>query len=217
MRYKVSLAVIFAFGVTVMLGLRIAEAKSFAKSFTSSFSGSAVTVPLDLDDNNSCGGPPFVCTDLSTLNTYSGKVTGGGNLAGSFTGQSIVELDSAGGTGCSINPGQGSCTLGTATDACLYTVVGSFANQQSATGDLTFGTIDLHGSSECIDFNSAGGFALPYPFSATIVGRIQGGTGKLANTLFRFTNTTSGQILRSDLQGHGFAWETTTSMGNENN
>jgi hypothetical protein len=212
MRCRFGLATIFAIGITVTLGLGIAEAAK-SKSFTSSFSGTAVSVPLDID-NDSCTGPPFVCTDFSTLNNYSGKVTGGGKFAGPFTGQTVVELLPVAGSGCSLNPtGQKSCTLGTAKDACEYTfVAGSFVNQKSATGDLVYGAVTSLGSSECVDYNSAGGFALPYPFSATVNGTLTGGTGKLTGSTGTYTNTTTGQILSIDLQGHVFGWTTTTSM-----
>jgi hypothetical protein len=216
MRHWLSFAYIWSITIGLILTTGLCEADSAAKSksFTVSVSGTLVTVPLDVD-SDSCGSTaPFVCTDLSGYTNYSGKVTGGGSVAGPFTGQSVGEIAPVAGTGCSINPtGQKACTVGAATDACAYTYEGgSFANQKSATGDLFFGSI-TPGGSECINFDSSGSFALPYPVVATINGTIAGGTGKLTGTTGTFTETVSGQILSIDLQGHDFGWFTATIKG----
>jgi hypothetical protein len=134
-------------------------------------------------------------------------------MSGPFTGQSVTEDSAVPGTGCSINKAQKSCTLGAVTDACEYTWEGgSFTNQKSATGDLVFGSL-TPGGTVCVDFNSAGGGALPYNFSAIRNWMIAGGTGNLKGTTGTFTQTVSGQVLSIDQQGHHFAWFTSTSQG----
>jgi hypothetical protein len=216
MRHWLSFAYIWSITIGLILTTGICEAGSAAKSksFTSSFSGTSVSVPLDVD-SDSCGSTaPFVCADFSGYANYSGKITGGGSASGPFTGQTVSEVAPVAGTGCSINPSdQKACSLGTATDGCAYTFEGgSFAIQKSATGEIMFGSI-TPGGSECINFNSSGAFALPYPVSATFDGTIAGGTGKLTGITGAFTETVTGQILSIDLQGHDFGWFTATVKG----
>jgi hypothetical protein len=206
MRSRPTLTISLAVLGTLCLGAqKTAAAKS--KSFTSSFSGSIVSVPLDVDNDSCTSSPPFVCTDLSAYSNYAGKITGGVSFSGPFTGQATTEDTPVAGTGCSINPSQKSCTLGSATDACEFAFEGgNFVNQKSSTGDLVFGALVPSGSTVCVDFASG-------KFSTTRNWNITGGTGKFAGITGTFSDTTTGQILNIDSQGHHFAWITGSSKG----
>jgi hypothetical protein len=227
MRSRLILAVISAVVLTVSLGVHTAIAGT--RKFTSTLSGSFVTVPLDLD-NDSCTTVSgiTICTDLSSYGNYAGNDTGGGIVAGPFTGQNVGEFSPVAGTGCLIDPTHiQSCTLGTSTDACEYVGEGgSFVNRKSATpssppprgdlaqnlaqnpnGDLEFGFFNPGGTA-CVDFSS-----FPFKFFISGSGVITGGTGKLAGITGSFSGTQTGQDLSVDGQGHDFGWFTATTSG----
>ena len=214
MRDISALRILLSTVLLLLLGFHRADAAA-TNSFTANFSGTIVSVALGIDNDSCTSSSPFTCTDLSGYSNYSGNIEAGGRMSGPpLTGQSVTEDSAAPGTGCSISPKtQKSCTLGAVTDACEYTWEGgSFTNQKSATGDLVFGSL-TPGGTVCVDFNSAGGFALPYNFSATRNWVIAGGTGNLNGITGTFTQTVSGQVLSIDQQGHHFAWFTSTSRG----
>ena len=199
--------------LTLVANVRVGATASKSKGFTAAFSGTSVTVPLDIDLDSCSNTVPSTCTDSSSYANYTGKITGGGSFSGPFSGQAVEELVPEAGTGCSLNPtGWKSCTLGTATDACEFSIAGgSFVNQKS-TGDLAYGSI-TPGGTECVDYNSSGGFATPYKFSQSSNWAVTGGTGKLSGSTASFTNTIAGQILSNDLQGHNFNWFAATTKG----
>lgn len=206
-----TLAIVTTFTLTL-------DRANASTSFTGSSAGTFVSVPLDLD-NDSCTSVSgvTVCSDLSGYNTGFGTITSTGAINGSYSGQSVDEAAPVAGTGCSINPtGQQSCTLGAATDACAYSwEAGSGVAQKSGTTSLLIASV-TPGGSLCINFNSAGGFALPYNYSNKLTVKITGATGTLKGITGSFTQTTTGQILGNDLQGHEFGWFSATQSGTTN-
>jgi hypothetical protein len=218
MRGKVSWALILVAGIAVSLGAGDANALTAqTKKFSANISGSSVTVPLDLNGNASCTttGGVTTCTALSYSSTFLGRhINGIGNTAYAFTGQSVTGVTPVAGTGCSINDTIASCTLGAVTDACSYTYTGgSLVNQKAGPNNQKVstqtGTV-TPGGSLCVDYTS------PTPnFSATINGTLVSGNGDFTGITGSFTETISGAILNSDLQGHAFGWFSGTISGTE--
>lgn len=218
MRGKVSWALILVAGIALSMGVCDANAATAqSKKFSANISGSSVTVPLDLNDNASCTTTAGVttCTALSYSNTYLGRhINGIGNIAYAFTGQSVVGATPVAGTGCSTSDAIASCTLGTVTDACSYTYTGgSLVNQKAGPGNQKVSTQTgsiTPGGSLCVDYTST-----PPSFSATINGTIVSGNGDFTGITGTFTETISGAILNTDLQGHSFGWFSGTIAGTE--
>jgi hypothetical protein len=194
---KIASIGIFAIAWFVFLAARGVEAASL--KFSSTLSGSGATVTMDID-NDACG-TAVICTELSSLNTYAGTSTGGIE-PGAFTGQSVDETDPVAGTGCFFDPTHvKGCTLGTVTDACEFTFVGSAgASRTTSTGDIL--TAKTVSGTECIDVSHG----LPFNFAGSATDTITGGSGKYAGATGTAKERFSGQVLTNDFNGHGFAW-----------
>jgi len=190
-----------------LLAPSISNAKTLTVTETSS--GSAAQVPIDLDGKN-CG----QINGVTTCPADSGLGTGGGSSRGgpdqgSFTFQVVTESVPAPGTGCSFAPASiQSCPIGSVTDGCLFNYVGgNGVTRYDTNGDLAISAL----TSGTICFNLDAG--LPYSFEAQTQWMYVGGTGNLANASGSYTNTTTGQVLQNDPQGHGMAWFTAKNKG----
>jgi hypothetical protein len=154
---------------------------------------------MDIDDD-ACG-TSFICTELSSFNSFAGTQTGGIE-PGPFTGQSVNEADPVPGTGCLFDPAhvQG-CTLGTVTNACKFQFVGGAgASRNSSTGDIE--TTKLVSGGFCVDVSHG----LPFNFAGSDTAAITGGSGMFAGASGTIHEKFSGQTLTNDFNGHGFAW-----------
>jgi len=188
-------AVVFAVAVFSFFAVRTVE----AASFSGTLSGSGASITMDID-NDACG-TSFICTELSSFNTFAGTTTGGIE-PGPFTGQSVDEVDPVPGTGCFFDPAhvQG-CRLGTVTNACKFQFVGGAgASRNSSTGDII--TAKVVSGTECLDVSHG----LPFNFAGSATDAITGGSGKFAGASGTIHERFSGQVLTDDFNGHGFAW-----------
>jgi hypothetical protein len=178
-------------------------------NFTSTLSGSAVQVPIDLDGTNCTTANGIVtCPADSDLFTGGGKITGGPE-PGQFSSQSVTETIPISGTGCSVAPGSiKGCAIGSVTDGCLYkNIGGNVVNRQMTTGDLLFAK--LASGKLCINFDTA----LPWSFTGNNNFSFIGGTGKFAGATGSGTVSFKGQILQNDPQEHGMTWDTGSVTG----
>jgi hypothetical protein len=178
-------------------------------NFTSTLSGSAVQVPIDLDGNNNCTTVNGIvtCPADSDLFTGGGTITGGPE-SGQFTNQSVTETIPVSGAGCSVAPSIKGCSIGSVTDGCLYkNFGGNVVNRQVTTGDLLIAK--LTSGTLCINFNTA----LPWNFTGNNQFSFIGGTGKFAGATGSGTVKFKGQILQNDPQGHGMSWDTGSVTG----
>jgi hypothetical protein len=194
------------FALFAFLAATTVEAGAASLSFSGTASGSGASVTMDID-NDACG-TSFICTELSSFNSFAGTQTGGIE-AGAFTGQNVAEADPVSGTGCFFDPThvQG-CTLGTVTDACKFRVVGAAgAVRFSSTGDIV--TTKLSSGTECLDVSHG----LPFNFAGSETDVITGGSGKFVGASGTVTNKFHGQVLTDDFNGHGFAWVTGSFSG----
>jgi len=80
MRSCLAKMIVLVAPMILLAGAGAAQAAG-SKSFTGSFSGTQVTVPLDIS-LETCTGTPYVCTGLSGYFNYGTQIKGGGNLAG---------------------------------------------------------------------------------------------------------------------------------------
>jgi hypothetical protein len=179
-------------------------------NFTSTLSGSAVQVPIDLDGTNCTTVNGIVtCPADSDLFTGGGTITGGPE-PGQFTSQSVTETIPVSGTGCSVAPGSiKGCSIGSSSDGCLYkNIGGNVVNRQVATGDLL--VAKLTSGRLCINFDTP---LPPWSFTGSNQFSFIGGTGKFAEATGSGTVSFNGQILQSDPQGHGMSWDTGSVTG----
>jgi hypothetical protein len=179
-------------------------------NFTSTLSGSAAQVPIDLDGTNNCTTVNGIvtCPADSDLFTGGGTITGGPE-PGQFTNQSVTETIPVSGTGCSVAPGSvKGCSIGSVTNGCLYqNFGGNVVNRQVTTGDLLFAK--LTSGKLCINIKPT----LPWNFTGNNQFSFIGGTGKFAGATGSGTVSFKGQILQSDPQGHGMSWDTGSITG----
>jgi len=191
---KFALTMVFAVAGLVFFAPQRAAAKS--SSFTNTFSGTGVTVPLDLD-----GSDPAA---LSAYNSGGGKETGG-FFQGSFTYQGVAESvpDTKGSpSGCVF--GYTECPINGVT-GCLFDVVaGSSVIRDAKTGDLL--TSKVTSGSVCFDVST-----ISYVYSED--GTITGGTGAAAGVTGPYHETGSGQFLNADAVGRNFGWNQGTRTG----
>jgi hypothetical protein len=195
------------FAALVLLAGGVAHAGT--QKFTSSFSGTAISIPIDVD-SDSCNKAPngaTVCTDSSVYFNLAGKSSPGGR----FTSQSIVEYDPVSGPGCNIlgtSTPIASCTLAASSEqGCEFqSVGGAEVDRDNSTGDLLFST----GSSTLCEDVSSGP---PFNFTISGTGTITGGTGKNAGATGTSTATAHGQVLTADAAGHAIAWAEGSSTG----
>jgi hypothetical protein len=202
---------------TILVGVAVltfvpastSHAAKHSNQFKSSFSGTDVNIPLDLDaDSCTTSGGVTVCTDFSAYFTDSGKATG---TIGGFTDQAVEEFDPVSGSGCTIlgSPAPiAGCTLtGSSETGCEFkTVGGAIVLRANATGDLLFET---ESSTLCLDLSSAP----PFNGTADAHGTITGGTGKFSGATGTFTTAVHGQTLVSDPAGHSFGGFEGSSTG----
>ena len=205
---KSSLSAIVVGIALLVLTQSDAAAKNYAIASTTS--GSSAQVSIDLDGNNCVtANGLFICPADSALSTDGGNASKGPET-GPFTAQDVSEAIPASGTGCSYNPGSiQSCTIGSATDGCLFNYVGgSGVTRNTASGDLSFAS--LTSGTLCINVNGA----LPWNFAGQEVWTITGGTGKVSGISGSFTSTFTGQVLQNDPAGHGMSWFASSNTGN---
>jgi hypothetical protein len=177
--------------------------------FTSTLSGSAVQVPIDLDGTHCTSVNGIVnCPADSDLFTGGGTITGGPE-PGQFTNQSVTETMPVSGTGCAVAPSSiKGCSIGSVTDGCLYKIIGgNVVNRQMTTGDLLFAK--LSSGALCIDFDTA----LPWNLTGNNQFSFIGGTGRFAGATGSGTVSFKGQILQNDPQGHGMSWDAGSITG----
>ncbi len=196
---------LFAWLVALMF-VASGAARAGTKVENCTASGSGVSLPVDLDSDScfTASNGATVCTDSSGYDNFSGECSPGGR----FTGQGLVEVDPVSGSGCNIAgttvPGIASCTLaGSSEQGCQFQLVGgSEARRDTVSGDLTFYSFSTD-SSLCADLSSGP----PFNFTSSEKATITGGTGKNAGVSGTETGTGHGQILTSDVAGHGLSWE----------
>ena len=196
--------------VLALFVLALSDARAGTFSFSGTSSGTTANVPIDLDGTN-CGpvNGVLTCPADSALGTGGGSMRGFPG-SGPNTFQVVIEDVPVAGTGCSIAPStQQACTIGSASDGCLYSYVpgNSGVTRTTATGDLliysyTSGTV-------CVNFDTP----LPWSLQGQAAAVITGGTGGVANATGSFTGPFQGQILQSDLAGHGLGWFTASFKG----
>jgi len=178
-------------------------------NFTSTLSGSAAQVPIDLDGTHCTTVNGIVtCPADSDLFTGGGTITGGPE-PGQFTNQSVTETSPVSGTGCSVAPSSiKGCPIGLVTNGCLYKIIGgNVVNRQMTTGDLLFAK--LTSGALCINFDTA----LPWNLTGTNQFSFIGGTGRFAGATGSGTVSFKGQILQNDPQGHGMSWDSGSITG----
>ncbi len=205
---KFSLSAIVV-GVALLALTQSDAAAAKTSTFTFTFSGSGVQVPVDIDGNGCITtNGLFICPADSALTTSGGTALKGPE-PGPNTAQSVTETVPAPGTGCSFNPGSiQSCTIGSATDGCLFNFVGGNAvTRNTASGDLVFESI----TSGTLCINVSG--APPWNFEGQEAWTITGGTGKVNGASGSFSETFQGQILQNDPAGHGLAWSNGSGTG----
>ena len=178
-------------------------------NFTSTLSGSAAQVPIDLDGTHCTTMNGIVtCPADSDLFTGGGTITGGPE-PGQFTNQSVTETIPVSGTGCSVAPSSiKGCSIGSVTNGCLYKIIGgNVVNRQMTTGDLLFAK--LTSGALCINFDTA----LPWNLTGNNQFSFIGGTGRFAGATGSGTVSFKGQILQNDPQGHGMSWDAGSITG----
>lgn len=201
-----TITLVSIFAVAMLLCFASQRVEAGEEKFKSTLSGTFVTTVFDLDAN-SCTGTPPVCTDLSFVDTFSGK-TSGTEEAGPFTGQAILELGPVPGTGCAISPKIKGCTFENIANACVFQNVGveTIVDVYSHTGDILIATVPSGGETLCLDTSTG-------KHAGTASGSLTGGTGKFADVTGTFTESFHGQSLSSDPQGHSFGWIQATLTG----
>jgi hypothetical protein len=196
----ITITLVSIFAIAMLLCFASQRVEAGEEKFKSTLSGTFVTTVFDLDAD-SCTGAPPVCTDLSFVDTFSGK-TSGTEEAGPFTGQAVLELVPVSGSGCAIAPTKiKSCTLGSVTNACEVQSVGveSIVDVYTRTGDILTATVPGGGETLCVDFATGN-------HAGSANGSLTGGTGKFADVTGTFTESIQGKILSTDPQGHSFGW-----------
>lgn len=215
MRGKLLSALILVMTVALSFGVQEAKAvTATTKKFTATTGGTVVSIDVD---NTLCTAPDGVtiCSVLPLYFNYTGRsINGIGNIAFSYSGQSTAEITPTAGTGCLIDTTVASCTLGTSTDACAFTVTsGNYTNQQTIVGNRSqnflVGSVSS-GSSLCVDFSSA-----PYNFSGTINATIDSGVGTFTGFTGSFIETLTGQFTTTDMLNPAFGWFTATIAGSQ--
>jgi hypothetical protein len=196
-------AVTFAFAVRGV-------AYAHTTSFTCHASGTAVSVPVDIDSDScfTAENGATVCTDTSGYGNFGFKCSPGGR----GTGTNVFEFKPVSGSGCNILGTAepiASCTLANSSEAgCEFQSVvgGAEVDRNDNTGDLTFATANI---TLCLDLSSGP----PFNFTASANDTITGGTGANTGATGSATAQVDGQILIDDLAGHAYSWSEGTSTG----
>ncbi len=203
---KIAFTSAFLVAAIVLIAVPRAEAKTF--KLEGSFSGTSVSVPVDLDGNGTtCPtvGGVKTCPDDSTAQTIVGKATG--KFGGPEVTQGVSENVPVSGTGCFFAPSTiQSCTLGAVTNACEFQFLAGVSGVTIITSTNSVLPDIITGGTLCLDVSSG----LPFNFAATITTSISGGTGNFEGVTGSGSIRFTGQETSVDPAGHGFLWLTGT-------